>query len=151
MEKLIFKSKLNSKEIIINCSLFLFVGVASIIRSWNDNFELKCFTGFFMFVFLLWILTRFKTFILCQDKLIIRYSIFPLKFDKLYKLHQISLIKFYFQGGKFGGNSILIYSIFIDDYDSFKINIKPDERELFVKCLNETGIKVINDMPQNIK
>jgi hypothetical protein len=100
-----------------------------------------------MFVFLLWILTRFKTFILCQDKLIIRYSIFPLIFDKLYKLHQISLIKFYFQGGKFGGNAIIIYSIYVDEYDLFLINIKDHERELFIKCLIETGIKVVNDMP----
>ena len=151
MEEPIFKSKINSTEIIINCSIFLFVGVAIFFRSRYDNFELKCLTGFFMFVFLLWILTRFKTFILCQNELIISYTIFPSIFDKLYKINHISFVKFYFQGGRFGGNSILIYSIYIDDYDSFKINIKPDERELFIKCLNESGIKVVNDMPQNKK
>jgi hypothetical protein len=147
MEEPIFKTELNSKEIIINCSLFLFVGVAVFFRSENDNFELKCLTVLFMFVFLLWILARFKTYILYQNTLIVKHTFLSSLFDKIYKKNQISFIKFYFQGGRFGGNSILIYSIFIDEYDSFKINIKPNERELFIKCLNETGIKVVNDMP----
>jgi hypothetical protein len=150
MEEPIFKTELNSKEIIINCSIFLFVGVAVFFRSENDNFELKCLTGLFMFVFLLWILTRFKTYILYQNKLIVKLTFLPSLFNKIYKKNQISFVKFYFQGGRFGGNSILIYFIFIGDFDSFKINIKPDDRKLFIKCLNETGIKVVNDMPQNI-
>ena len=148
MEEPRFKSKINTNEIIANFSIFLFLGIAIYFRSINDDFGSRCFAGLLMFVFSIWIITRFKTFILHQNELIIRRTFLPLIFDKSYKINQISNVKFYFQTGKFGGNTICIYTIFINDYDSYLIKIKPEEREIFIKCLIDAGIKVDNAMPQ---
>ena len=146
MDEPIFKSKISNIDIFQNSGIFLFVGVALYFRNINDNFNSKCLTLGFIFILLIWNLTRFKLFILYKNKLIVRSIFFTSKADTIYKTNQINQIVFKFMSGKFGGNKMIVYSIFINDYDFYSINMKSDEINQFVLKLREANVEVINNL-----
>ena len=117
-------------------------------RSFNNDFNSKWFIGFLILIGLVWTIARFKIFILYQNKLIIRRAFLTSKFDKVYEINKINHILFTFQSGRFGGNKMIVYSIFIDDYDIYSMNLRPNEIILFLQKLENIDVKVINQLPK---
>uniref|UniRef100_UPI0037531535 hypothetical protein n=1 Tax=Flavobacterium sp. TaxID=239 RepID=UPI0037531535 len=121
-------------------------GIAFFFRSLNDNSDGKWLLVFFMFIVLIWTFWRFKIFIINQNELIIRRFFFTSKFDKSYKFNQIRQVNFTFMTGKFGGNKIIVYSIFVNDYKIYSINLKSSEIKEFITVLENHNIKVVNKL-----
>jgi hypothetical protein len=148
MEEPIFISKINKTEILTNFGILLFVCVAMFFRSFNNQFNSKWFAGFLILIGLVWTISRFKILILYQKKLIIRRAFLTSKFDNVYEINKINHILFTFQNGRFGGNKMIVYTIFIDDYDIYSINLRSNEILFFIQKLENIDIKVINQLPK---
>ena len=146
MENPIFTSKISKKEVITNFGIFLFVGIAFYLRSLNENFNSKCFAGFLILLFFVWTISRFRTFILYEDKLIIRRTFLTSKLDKVYQINKIKNILFYFQTGKFGGNKMIVYSIFIGEYDIYSINFNTNQIKLLIREFKNVEVNVVNEL-----
>jgi hypothetical protein len=144
MAKPIFTSKITKKEVIMNFGIFLFVVIAFYFRNLNDTVDSKYFAAFLILLFFIWTITRFKTFILHEDRLIMRYTFLTSKFDKVYFINKIDHLLFYYQTGKFGGNKMVVYTIFVGDYDSYSIKLNASDLDLFIEKFKSIGVKVEN-------
>ena len=146
-ENIIYKTQLGFLEILITIAfivlLFLIILLIS-YKYYSDGIFIILILSSIYFLMIIQIIRGTKTFYLSKSSLIIkRPFLLGIINDKEFKINDIKEIIFRTVQGRFGGPHIIIKSK--KETESYKIDIKQKDLELFIKHLTTLEIKTIRD------
>ena len=146
-ENIIYKTQLGFLEILITIAfivlLFLIILLIS-YKYYSDGIFIILILSSIYFLMIIQIIRGTKTFYLSKSSLIIkRPFLLGIINDKEFKINDLKEIIFRTVQGRFGGPHIIIKSK--KETESYKIDIKQKDLELFIKHLTTLEIKTIRD------
>ena len=146
-ENIIYKTQLGFLEILITIAFIVLLFLIILLiayKYYSDGIFIILILSSIYFLMIIQIIRGTMTFYLSKSSLIIkRPFLLGIINDKEFKINDLKEIIFRTVQGRFGGPHIIIKSK--KETESYKIDIKQKDLELFIKHLTTLEIKTIRD------